>query len=215
MRKFFKYCCQILIFTALFLKGVLAQENSEKPVPPSLNASQKTLNLPDGAYQVKDFTSLGHFRDWEAFSMLTQDEMVCWVSTSDMNHKQNQEKTAAKFLKPSALMVAIRFENNNRNEFSYHSKFELDNHKPLRMMIDNAVGFQLSPQAHWAWLKSAVNESRFILAAEKGLYVKILGKTVDDKKISEKYSLIGFTKAYEKAFEVCKSEFQKRTLNKP
>jgi hypothetical protein len=84
----------------------------------------------------------------------------------------------------------------------------LEPEEKLNMTIDNVVGFKLSPQEHWAWLKSSIDESRFVLAAKKGTQLVLSGKTTHDKKFRETYSLSGFTTAYKSAFDACSKEIQ-------
>jgi hypothetical protein len=108
-------------------------------------------------------------------------------------------------------MLSIRLENKDRDEFSYHSHHNLEEQSKVRLTIDNMVGFDLLPQGHWAWLKSSIDESRFVLAAQKGTSLVLGGKTTKDKIFKESYSLSGFTAAYKVAFDACQSELEKKT----
>lgn len=200
MSRFYKYSLYFLSICVLLMgSGLFAETKQESDKGTSQQESQK---------QIQDFTSLGHFNEWEAFSMITKDEMVCWISTTALPSKSEKETETDKKL--SALMVSIRLENQVRDEFSYRSQHQLDEDKPLKMVIDKVVNFKLFPQSQWAWLKSSIDESRLILSAQKGLKVYISGKTIDDEEIFEKYSLMGFTAAYKAAFDQCNSEMQKR-----
>jgi hypothetical protein len=176
----------------------------------SVPAQLPDKNLPkDNHLDIKnihDFESLGVFKSWEAFAMITPDEAVCWISSANLE-AQKRDKTK----KTSSIMLSIRLENQERDEFSYHSLYNLDPDEKLNMTIDNVVGFKLLPQEHWAWLKSSIDESRFVLASQKGTTLVLLGKTTHDKKFKETYSLSGFTVAYKTAFEACSKEINKKS----
>ena len=107
-------------------------------------------------------------------------------------------------------MLSIRLENKERDEFSYHSEHNLEPETKLNMTIDKVVGFKLLPQGHWAWLKSSIDESRFVLAAQKGTNLLLSGKTTKDKAFKETYSLSGFTAAYKAAFDACHKSLEKK-----
>ena len=154
---------------------------------------------------IHDFDSLGRSQEWEAFAMITPDETVCWISSTNLEAKKNDTSQ-----KTSSLMLSIRFENQNRDEFSYHSQHNLIPEEKLNITIDNVVDFKLLPQEHWGWLKSSIDESRFVLAAQKGTRLMLSGKTTRDKKFQETYSLSGFTTAYKLAFNACDEAIQKK-----
>ncbi len=155
---------------------------------------------------VHNFDSLGSFKDWEAFAMITPNETVCWLSSANLEAKKEK-----KIKNPSTLMLSIRLENQDRDEFSYHSRYNLAPEEKLHMTLDNVVGFKLLSQGHWAWLQSSIDESRFVLAAQKGTNLVLSGKTTHDKKIRETYSLSGFTAAYKVAFEACNKAIQEKS----
>jgi len=166
--------------------------------------------------KIDSFIPLGTFKAWEAFSMISKQETVCWVTAKSLQYQSKLQKTSDGKIKednknhPSALMVSIRLEKKERDELAYHSIEDIDEDKPLKIVIDGIVPFNLTPQEEWAWLASSIDESRFILTAKKGLKVKITGKNIHNKAINETYSLLGFTDAYNLAFQTCKEAFDKK-----
>ena len=182
------------------------------PLPEKINPILKTIN---------GFEALGKFKDWESFAMITPDEVVCWISSSDKQAGKNkniqkkqtniiQSSLKKSSKKPSILMLSIRLENEQRDEFSYYSSHSIEAEGRLHVKIDDLVGFKLSPQGHWAWLQSTIDESRFVLAAQKGTNLTLTGKDTHDKPIYETYSLSGFTAAYKSAFEACSNELKNK-----
>jgi hypothetical protein len=176
--------------------------NPQLPNAPD-NADSKNKNHLD-TKKIQNFESLGIFKEWEAFAMITQDEAVCWVASSNREAKKDDKVNE----KTSSIILSIRLDNQERDEFSYHSVHHLEPEEKLNMTIDNVVGFKLSPQEHWAWLKSSIDESRFVLAAKKGTQLVLSGKTTHDKRFRETYSLSGFTTAYKSAFDACSKAIQ-------
>jgi hypothetical protein len=196
--------------TPFFTKNASAEQNHTEQKKESSVAIKKNIN--PNLKQVNGFENLGTFKSWEAFSMITLDEVVCWISADNVKSSKDTTDNPSKDKKSSSLMLSIRLENKERDEFSYHSQYNLEAETKLNMVIDKVVGFKLSPQGHWAWLKSTIDESRFVLAAQKGTNLVLSGKTTKDKPFTETYSLSGFTAAYKTAFDACQKELEK---NKP
>jgi hypothetical protein len=214
--KDFSFLYVRLIITAIFLfiSTVMSVANDAIPVKttsqkPTKTQQQEQTTLKHSMIDTKivhNFDSLGSFKDWEAFAMITPNETVCWLSSANLEaKKENKTKT------PSTLMLSIRLENKDRDEFSYHSHYNLAPEEKLNMTLDRVVGFKLVSQGHWAWLQSSIDESRFVLAAQKGTNLVLSGKTTHDKKIYETYSLSGFTAAYKAAFEACNKAIQEKS----
>ncbi|MFT6072753.1 MAG: hypothetical protein ACJARD_000848 [Alphaproteobacteria bacterium] len=162
--------------------------------------------------KINNFTQLGSFKDWEAFSMITAQETVCWISSAPINAYKVKRKVNEIDAVQSALMLSIRLEKKERDELAYHSHHSLESDEKLMLKIDRMVQFALIPQDQWAWLQSSIDESRFVLASQKGYKLRISGKTIHDKKFTETYSLLGFTDAYKTAFEACNEALNKKAL---
>lgn len=234
MQKYIKYCSlkkiklsairklSLVSFSVLSIFGGIVSVTVNAAPPTSSGsdknvlqntAPDKTQNNPKDnpnnnnhldTKKIHNFESLGIFKAWEAFAMITQDEAVCWVASSNLEAKKADKADK----KTSSIILSIRLDTQERDEFSYHSVHHLEPEEKLNMTIDNLVGFKLSPQEHWAWLKSSIDESRFVLAAKKGTQLVLSGKTTHDKKFKETYSLSGFTNAYKTAFDACSKEIQ-------
>ncbi len=216
IRKFFiALFCVLLIFC-----GIISVNANAAPQTTSVSHANVLPNkAPDSApnsagsknhldtKKIHNFESLGVFKEWEAFAMITQDEAVCWIASAHLEAKKDEKDDKAQ-KKTSSIILSIRLDNKERDEFSYHSVHHLEPEEKLNMTIDNVVGFKLSPQEHWAWLKSSIDESRFVLAAKKGTQLVLTGKTTHDKKFRETYSLSGFTTAYKSAFDACSKAIQ-------
>jgi hypothetical protein len=227
MQKYIKHCyfknirsfCLRGVISFVFiglstLVGVAAPINNQSEKPKIEQANEPPLKqrqkIDENFKKVDGFQALGSFKSWEAFSMITLDEVVCWISSENTSVPKDNTDKKSKIKKPSSLMLSIRLENKERDEFSYHSEYNLEPETKLNMTIDKVVGFKLLPQGHWAWLKSSIDESRFVLAAQKGTNLVLSGKTTKDKAFKETYSLSGFTAAYKVAFDACHQSLEKK-----
>jgi hypothetical protein len=211
MEKKFKYnsksLLEIIILTLLnlFLLSVNGYADKNAILSPPIKT--EVINK-QKLEKINDFTSLGLFKTWEAFSMISEEETICWISTTALEDKKSSLNLKSK----STLIVSIRLEKKERNELAYKSKQKIETENSLNLVIDNVVPFNLIPQGQWAWLQSSIDESRFILASQKGIKLRIKGKTINEKPINETYSLLGFTDAYKVAFDACSSAYEQKDL---
>ena len=148
-----------------------------------------------------DFVSLGKFRAWEAFFLQQGNEVLCWLSSKPVTQTGLSSDD-------SNLITSIRPTHNIRDEISFHAPHKLDQDKFVKVSIDNKVSFNLSSEGRWAWLKSSLDEGRFVLASQNGTVLNINATTDDGKIMTQKYSLSGYTLAYKTALDKCNDFFE-------
>ena len=149
-----------------------------------------------------DFSSLGVFRFWEAFVMQKENETICWISSKP---KKTLLKTE------SLLITSIYPMRRVRDEVSYHSGDILKTDKNVKAIIDERVTFYLQPEENWAWMKSTLDEGRFVLASQHGRSLTLKTVVETGKDNMETYSLQGYTDAYNAALKKCAELFHKKS----
>jgi len=152
-----------------------------------------------------DLMSLGKFSDWEAFFLQQDNEILCWVSSYPIKFKQKKHKDKEK---SSYLMTTVRPMRKIRDEFSFHIPTDFEDGKKVKISVDGKAHYSLDTQGRWAWLRSSLDEERMVISSRNGNFLNASYYKEDHKKATrERFSLSGFTKAYETAVEKCAPYF--------
>ena len=141
------------------------------------------------------------------FFLRQDNEILCWVSTYPVSFKKDKEQKK----KPASyLMTSVRPMRNIRDEFSFHIASNFSEDKKVNISIDKRVHYTLDPQGNWAWLRSPLDEGRMVVSSRNGNYLtSSYYKEGSEDKVTERFSLKGYTKAYETALEKCAPYFHK------
>ncbi|MEM6602424.1 MAG: invasion associated locus B family protein [Pseudomonadota bacterium] len=190
MRLVFKFL--IIFFLSLPL---FAQETEDKA------ATDKDKKTETQTASESDYTSLGVFHDWEAFFLEQDNEVLCWISSKGIYN--NNEETA----KQPIILTSMRPLQNIRDEISFFAGDTLDEKQKVKVNIDKKVFFELSPEGEWAWLRSKLNEGRFVVASRHGNILTTHFTNGSGKALKASFSLKGYTAAFEKTVEKCADFF--------
>ena len=154
------------------------------------------LLIPVNSY-AQEIKSLGKYKDWESFRLKEGGAKTCFarsipVLKAPKGFKRN----------PSRLFVSFRPKDNVKNEVSVTAGYIFDN-KSLVTAKSGKNKFDLFSQGDFAWAGDVEDEKKIIKLMRSASRIMIIGKTINGKKTTDHYSLMGFTKAYNTAKKSC------------
>ena len=139
---------------------------------------------------------LAAFGDWGAYASQGKVK-VCYA----LSQPKAREPKALK-RDPGYFFVSIRPAENVRNEISMVLGFPAKDGSNSQAVIDGNA-FALITKGEHGWLKNPAEEGQVVAALAKGqsLVLKLISKR--GNKLSDEYSLRGFTQALERARKEC------------
>tara|TARA_B100000579_G_C22428086_1_gene663947 strand:- start:155 stop:652 length:498 start_codon:yes stop_codon:yes gene_type:complete len=140
--------------------------------------------------------SSGKYKNWESFTLMTNDGKVCFAQT-----KPVKRAPAAIKRKDSRIFVTFRPNENIKDEISITS-----GHLYKNSTVSAKSGksnFSFFSQGDFAWLLDENEEKKFIKTMKRATDLMIKGKTKDGAETTDHYSMMGFTKAYNTAKKTC------------
>ena len=149
------------------------------------------------ARSAEDLKSIGKFKDWEAFTVIENDNKICFAQSIPILRAPKKFKR-----NPSRLFVSFRPTENIKNEVSATSGYTFQKEKIVKAKTGKKT-YDFFSQEEFAWILDTEEEQRFIKAMKKASRVMIIGRTEKGKQTIDHYSLMGFTKAYDTAKKNC------------
>ena len=149
------------------------------------------------ARSAEDLKSIGKFKDWEAFTVIENDNKICFAQSIPILRAPKKFKR-----NPSRLFVSFRPTENIKNEVSATSGYTFQKEKIVKAKTGKKT-YDFFSQEEFAWILDTEEEQRFIKAMKKASRVMIIGRTEKGKQTIDHYSLMGFTKAYDTARKNC------------
>ncbi len=149
------------------------------------------------ARSAEDLKSIGKFKDWEAFTVIENDNKICFAQSIPIL------RAPKKFERnPSRLFISFRPTEDIKDEVSATSGYTFQKEKIVKAKTGKKT-YDFFSQEEFAWILDTEEERRFIKAMKKAKRVMIIGRTEKGKQTIDHYSLMGFTKAYDTAKKNC------------
>ena len=149
------------------------------------------------ARSAEDLKSIGKFKDWEAFTVIENDNKICFAQSIPIL------RAPKKFERnPSRLFISFRPTEDIKDEVSATSGYIFQKDKIIKAKTGKKT-YDFYSQEEFAWILDTEEEQRFIKAMKKASRVMIIGRTEKGKQTIDHYSLMGFTKAYDTAKKNC------------
>ena len=145
----------------------------------------------------ENLKSTGKFKDWEAFTVMENNNKVCFAqSIPILRAPKNFERD------PSRLFISFRPSENIKDEISVTTGYVFQKESTVKAKSGKKT-FDFSTEENFAWILDAEEEQKFIQAMKKASRVMIIGRTDKGKQTIDHYSLMGFSKAYNIAKKNC------------
>ena len=140
--------------------------------------------------------SNGTFKDWQVFTATTEQGKICFAQSKPKTRSPKNFKREA-----SKLFVTFRPQENIKDEVSvtsgYIYKTSTVNAKSGR---NNYTFFS---KGNFAWIAEEERERKFIKLMKKASNIMLIANEPKGSQTVDHYSMIGFSKAYEKAKKSC------------
>jgi hypothetical protein len=148
-------------------------------------------------------TNVDAKRDWSIFRA-SEDPKECWIVTIPASWEAtlNGKKTEAS-RGESMLMVTNRPGSNVNGEISYKSGFPIREGSTVNLRIGDA-SFEFYAEGEWAWPANAEEDIKVIAALQRGATAVATSTSEKGKVITDSFSLLGFSAAYDTAVSMCK-----------
>ena len=147
----------------------------------------------------EDLKKIGKFKDWEVMVMSETSGKVCFAQSTPVLQTPKKNKRDAR------LFITFRPSEKISNEISTTAGYEFNkNNTVLATSGNNKFKFDIKQQG-FAWMTSNKKEKIMVKVMKKGSRIMLTGHNEKGSQTIDHYSLLGFTKAYNKAKDSCKS----------
>ena len=145
---------------------------------------------------------LGSYRDWDAF-MDTRDngDKVCYMISEP---KRTTTSKAITSRGDTYLMVTHWPARRERNVVSVIAGFTYRGQSDVRATIDGKTTYTLFTEADSAWLDSSQKDAAMVEAMKRGSNLSVIGTSTRGTRLTDRYSLSGFTAAHNKISQECR-----------
>ena len=145
----------------------------------------------------QEIKKIGKYKDWEAMVVSDTDGKVCFAQSLPILQTPQKNKRDAK------LFVAFRPNDKISNEVSVTPGYEFNKgNSVVASSGKNKFIFDIKEQG-FAWIADNKIELKMIKQMKKGSRITIIGYNQQGSQTRDNYSLLGFTKAYNKSRKAC------------
>ena len=155
------------------------------------------LTIFNFAQAEENLKSIGKFKDWESFVVMQEGNKVCFAQSIPIVRAPKKLKRD-----PSRLFVSFRPSENIKNEFSVTNGYEFKLKAPVAAK-SGKKSYDLFSKGRFAWVVDDEDEKKLILTMKKASRLMIIGNKDSGEQTTDHYSMMGFTKAYNKAKKSC------------
>ena len=141
-------------------------------------------------------TSLGKFKDWQSFTVQTEQGKICFAQSIP------KKRTSKNFKREnSKMIVTFRLSEKIKNEVSVTSGhiYKIGSVAAKSGRND----FSFFSQNDFAWIADNKEEEKFIKLMKKATNIMVSAKEPKGSQTVDHYSMMGFTKAYNTAKKNC------------
>jgi hypothetical protein len=149
---------------------------------------------PLSAVEVK---KIGKYKDWESMVVSEATGKVCFAQSSPIYQSPPSNKN-----RDAKLFIAFRPAEKIIDEVSVTAGYEFNSNTVLAQSGKNKFKFDIKEQG-FAWITDNKVEFRMINRMKKGSKIMITGYTQNGSQTIDRYSLLGFTKAYNATKKAC------------
>ena len=145
----------------------------------------------------QEIKKIGKFKDWEAMVLVEDSGITCFAQSKPVLQSPKKNKREAR------LFVSFRPNEKIINEISTTPGYEFNQQNSITAKSGKyKYNFDISQQS-FAWIADNKVEKKMIRTMKKGSRIMISGYNKSGSQTIDHYSLLGFTKAYNKAKKSC------------
>jgi hypothetical protein len=148
-------------------------------------------------------SSLGSFRDWNAYTHTDGEGKSCYIAAEPQKSEYSREISGRD---PAFFLITTRVANDHaksvKNEVSTIIGFPFKAESPVTVDIDGKK-FTMFTSADNAWFNDRASEASFIEAMKGGNAMKVEGTSGRGTVTTDTYSLAGVTAGLDAIAEAC------------
>ena len=145
-----------------------------------------------------ELKQIGKFKDWTAYSEGEGRNLACMAVSKPKKEEGDYKKRGEVFSIITHLPGQDKF-----NEFSIVTGYNYKQGSNPEVIIGD-LKFQLFTSGSRAWSFSVAEDLKIINSMKSSLKMRVKGTSSRGTITSDTYSLLGFSKAYQKINEACK-----------
>ena len=153
--------------------------------------------IPNIVFGNESLKSIGKFKDWETFTMLENENKVCFAQSIPILQAPKKIERAAR------LFVTFRPDDKIKDEISVTAGYVLNNKNKITAKSGKNILRFSTVQKNFAWFQENKTEKKLIKMMKKGTRLMVIAYNMQDRQTIDHYSLLGFTKAYNSAKKSC------------
>jgi hypothetical protein len=145
----------------------------------------------------EEVKKIGKFKDWEAMVLVDDTGIVCFAQSKPVLQAPKKNTREAR------LFVSFRKNEKIADEISVTPGYEFNQQNSITAKSGkHKYNFDIAQQG-FAWIADNKVEKKMIRIMKKGSRIMISGYNKSGSQTIDHYSLLGFTKAYNKAKKNC------------
>ena len=145
----------------------------------------------------EEIKKLGKFKDWEALVLVKENEMVCFAQSKPILQSPKSKTREAR------LFVTFRPNDKITNEIATTSGYEYNSQNSILARSGKTkYKFDIA-QNGFAWIADNKIEKKMIKTMKRGSRIMITAYNQSGSQTIDHYSLLGFTKTYNKVKKSC------------
>ena len=145
----------------------------------------------------EEIKKLGKFKDWEALVLVKENEMVCFAQSKPILQSPKSKTREAR------LFVTFRPNDKITDEITTTSGYEYNSQNSILAKSGKTkYKFDIA-QNGFAWIADNKIEKKMIKTMKRGSRIMITGYNQSGSQTIDHYSLLGFTKTYNKVKKSC------------
>ena len=144
--------------------------------------------------QTKDQT----FKNWTVYTTTMDNKKLCYILSMPQKKTGNTTKRGGSYLIVTNITNTI-------DEVSTSSGYPYKEHSKVKIILDSGKNYLMSLiQGEVAWIKEEKLERELITAFKNRQYLDVKGVSTKGTYSIDRYSLIGFSTAYNRMKSLCK-----------
>ncbi|MEL6979802.1 MAG: invasion associated locus B family protein [Pseudomonadota bacterium] len=156
--------------------------------------------LPAGiAHAQETADAVASSRDWSVHAPTDTPIKMCYVSSAPIDTQAS--RTGIRRGDPY-LLVSNFPEQGVTEQVSVTLGFPANGRRPIELRVDNRT-FKMSAEGQNAWLNSPADDRAAVAAMRAGSKASVTATSTRGTRITDEYSLIGFTAATKRSSELC------------
>ena len=153
--------------------------------------------IPNVVFGNESLKNIGKFKDSETFTMIENEDKVCFVQSVPILQAPKTIERAAR------LFVTFRPADKIKDEVNVTAGYIFNSKNKITAKSGNKVLIFSTVQENFAWFQENKTEKKLIKMMKKGSRLMIIAYNMQGSQTIDHYSLLGFTKAYNAAKKSC------------